>query len=354
MNSTNILVTGAGSPGISGTIYSLRNNYDKRKFKIFTTDMNEEVVGKFLADEFIKIPPAKQASNYLDAITNICLRNKIGIIVPQNTAELNLLSQHEENFLKNGIKVLLSSHEAINVANNKHELMNVCQENNIPVASFYLVETADDLLRSAKLLGWPDQKIVIKPPVSNGMRGVRIIDENLDLKEMFYEEKPNSLNIKMKNLLEVLGENFPSLLVTEYLPGEEYSVDVLRKDNFSIEIPRIRNLVRSGITFNGSIEKNEEIIEYCRILSKQIDLKYCFGFQFKLDAQGTPKILESNPRIQGTMIMSTLAGANIIYNGIKLLLNEEIADMEVDWNYKFFRFWGGIGAGREGLESIRF
>lgn len=63
MNRINILVSGAGAPGIVGTIYSLRNNSDNRPVKIFTTDIKNEVVGKYLSDEFFVIPRALEEEN---------------------------------------------------------------------------------------------------------------------------------------------------------------------------------------------------------------------------------------------------------------------------------------------------
>lgn len=350
----NILITGAGAPGISGTIYSLRNNYDNRKFKIITTDSRSEVVGKYLSDEFYIIPSASDKENYLKTIYDLCIKKRVKILIPQNTSELLILSSNKCLFENIGTRILLSDKEAIEIANNKFKLMNLCLENKIPVAKFYKANNISDLIKFATKLGWPKNKIVIKPPSSNGMRGVRIIDENINLKKMFYDEKPTSLYVNMNNIKKILGDFFPELLIMEYLPGKEYTVDVLRIKNYSCIIPRKRDLVRSGITFNGSLEKNEKIIEYSKIISDKLNLKYCFGFQYKLDEDGIPKILESNPRIQGTMIMSTLAGANIIYTAVKVLLDEKISELEIKWDSKFYRYWSGVGVSKEDIKYLGF
>ena len=41
-----VIVTGAGAPGIQGTLYSLKQNYDNRSFHVIGTDINDFVVGK--------------------------------------------------------------------------------------------------------------------------------------------------------------------------------------------------------------------------------------------------------------------------------------------------------------------
>ena len=57
---------------------------------------------------------------------------------------------------------------------------------------------------------------------------------------------------------------------------------------------------------------------------------------------GKLRLLECNPRIQGTMVIATFAGANIIYSTLKLLLGELIPRFNIKWNTKILRYWGGI------------
>ena len=78
MKKINILVTGGGSPGISGTVFSLRNNYDNRDVNIVCTDAKKECVGMYLADKFYQIPKAKHEQKYLDELENI--QSSIGTI----------------------------------------------------------------------------------------------------------------------------------------------------------------------------------------------------------------------------------------------------------------------------------
>jgi len=338
-----ILITGVGAPGIMGTVYSLKSNYDKRQIYLVGTDINTDAVGKHFCNSFYVLPVASDTDNYLDSLLKICIKEKINIIVPQNTRELLILAGNTQKFIDTGTLVLISSLEAIKKANDKYELMKICRTCGIPVAKFEKVTNFKKLLNAAKGLGWPEKNIVVKPPSSNGQRGVRIIDEKRDLKKAFYNDKPSNLYTTLNDLERVLGSSFPELIVTEYLPGEEYTVDVIRKGKLMTAIPRKRDLIRSGITFNGSVENNLEIINYSKKLAENLNLKYCFGFQFKLDENNIPKILESNPRVQGTMVLSTIAGANIIYSSVKLLLGEDIPEFNIDWNSKILRFWGGIG-----------
>lgn len=342
MRAISVLITGAGAPGILGTIYSLKNNFEKREIKIIGTDIKDGVIGKFVCDSFFTIPPAKDREDYLNALLKICYSERVDVLIPQNTSELEILSLSKKVFEDAGTKIVVSDYESIDNANNKFFLMQKCKEFDIPVGDFYLISNERMLFEKAKLLGWPQKKIVVKPPVSNGLRGVRIIDEEFNPTEAFYSEKPNNLVTNMESLVKILGEEYPELIITEYLPGKEFTVDLFRNKKDILIIPRVRKLIRSGITFNGKVINHEEIITYSKVLSEKLDLSYCFGFQFKLDENNTPKILESNPRVQGTMVLATLANANVIYLSIKALLNEKYELPQVKWGTELLRYWGGV------------
>ena len=343
MDPITVLITGAGAPGIKGTIYSLKKNFDKRKVSVVGTDIKTDVVGKYLCDSFYNIPRPTYINNYLDTLLSICRKEKIDIILPQNTAELLLLASNKNLYEEVGSRVVISNESSIKTANNKFELLKICKKISVSVPKFYLAKNINDLINFAEKLGWPDNRIVVKPPISNGLRGLRIIDENIDLKKMFYEKKPTSLYIKISELENILGETFPDLIVSEYLPKDEYTVDVLRTKDGVVVIPRKRDMIRSGITFTGTTERQEDIIECSHKLSEKLGLEYCFGFQFKLDENHVPKILECNPRVQGTMVLATFAGANIIYGAVKSSLGEQVPKFDIKWGTRMFRYWGGIG-----------
>ncbi len=339
----NILITGGGSPGIIGTIYSLRNNFENRKVRIITTDVNTNVIGKYYSDQFYKIPHSTDIDAYLNKIFEVCEKEHIDVFIPQNTLELLVVSKFKDDFEKRGTRVVISSYPSIVEANNKLKTILKAQDIGLPIAKFELASDKKGLKKAVVNLGWPEKKVVVKPLVSNGSRGMRIISEIIDKKQMFFNEKPNSVNITFSELEDVLGDFFPELIVSEYLAGEEYSVDVFRTLKNTVIIPRRRDRIFAGITFEGTTIKHEDIILQSKKLAEALGLTFCFGFQFKLDKENIPKILECNPRVQGSMIMSTNSGANIIYLGVKEVLDEKYELPEINWDTKFMRYWGGVG-----------
>tara|TARA_A100001015_G_scaffold267097_1_gene316860 strand:- start:4219 stop:5289 length:1071 start_codon:yes stop_codon:yes gene_type:complete len=337
----NVLITGCGAPGISGTIFSLKQKNDYIDIRTVGTDTNPEAVGQYFCDDFFVIPSFKDTTNYLESLLDICKKKSIHIIVPQNTLELGILSDNKALFENNNVQILISNKESIEKSNNKYELLKVAEKIGIPCVKFYEVSNIIDLEKKLKSFGWPKKRVVIKPPLSNGSRGVRIIDESINLKEKFFNEKPGSLFINFEMIKLTLGEFFDKLLIMEYLDGREYTVDVMKVEDKSLIIPRSRGAIKSGITFFGMVEKHKLIEEYSLRLAEALGLKFCFGFQFIMK-DDTPFLIECNPRVQGSMVISTMANANIILNSILLKLNKGSIPMDLRYGTTFTRYWGGI------------
>jgi carbamoyl-phosphate synthase large subunit len=348
-NVINVLVTGGGAPGIAGTIYALRNNSDRRPVRIITCDMNSDAVGKYMSDKFYVVPKAT-SPNFFEAIMNIAIQEKIDVVLPQVTNELPVLSSNIESFSSKGIKVAISSKNSIERANDKWTLLEVSKDCRVPAPKSLLTYSESSLIEAVKKFGYPNKKVIVKQRQSSGLRGLRVLSEDSWDVKRFLTEKPEPIELSLEQLLSILRRgSWPELIVQEYLPGEEYSVDVFRGNSGAIAIPRLRKKMRGGITFHAVVEMNEKMQEFSLKLAESLDLRFCFGFQFKLSDEGIPKILECNPRVQGTMVTSVFAGYNVIWWSIKEVLGEEVSIPEPIKNkVQFIRYWGGIAINDEG------
>ena len=129
----------------------------------------------------------------------------------------------------------------------------------------------------------------------------------------------------------------------EYLPGTEYSVDAFRGQKAEIALPRSRDKIVNGISFETTLADRSDLSEFTLKAAKRIGLKYAFGFQYKLDADGIPKVLECNPRVQGTMAASMQSGVNIIWMAVDEALGNPQALPKAKFRpVKFQRYWGGV------------
>jgi carbamoyl-phosphate synthase large subunit len=343
MGRTKILITGAGAPGAAGILSSLQID---DSLSITIADKNPNAVGKYLNTKgnFWHIPDAKMPY-FIDTVLYYCIKNDIKLIFPLVTLELFQFAKYKDLFKKHDIRIIVSDYEYLNIANNKSTLLKHLSSNNIPTPDFRIVPMGnfEQLLISFKDLGYPTRPLCIKPSISNGSRGVRIIDNTIDKFDILFNQKPNSLYMSFDEMCTILeGKMFPEILVSEVLPGEEYTIDTVNNNgDIKLVLPRIRTRIAGGISIEGKFVKHLDIIEYCRSILSTMTLHGPIGLQVKQDINGQFKILEINPRIQGTSVAALGVGVNLPLAVINQERGDEV-NIDIDsikWNTHFIRYW---------------
>lgn len=116
-----------------------------------------------------------------------------------------------------------------------------------------------------------------------------------------------------------------SVVLTEYLPGDEYTVDCFT-DKFGVlkvVSPRQRTRLKSGIAI-GCESVSKPIAESIKTMADEINLKLQFDgawfFQLKTSSNHELKLLEIAPRIAGSSGFTRMNGNNLplmsIYNAM--------------------------------------
>ena len=345
MDNITVLITGAGAPGAPGIIKSLIN-VKERKIRIIGVDMDSESSGFAMVGRWY-VGEKAESKNFIPRILEICRKEDVDAVIPLVTNELMKFAKNTTKFDEIGTKVIISSPEGLQIANNKFLLMKICKENDIPTPHFYKVHSWDGFESAVYELGYPDIPVCFKPPVSRGSRGFRILKEDIERLDLLMNYKPMDVFTTLEDVSNVFknAEPFPELLVMEYLPGKEYSVDVLVNNGKAlIVIPRLREKIKMGISFVGTTGDNEAINKYSKKIVGLLGLHGNIGLQFKRDKNNIPKIIESNPRVQGTIVLCTAAGVNMVYDAVKLALGEQIHDKQEDvkWGIKMIRYWDEV------------
>lgn len=332
-----VLMTGAGAPGGPGIIKALRRG----AVNLFTGDCNPFASGRFLNDKFVELPKAGDDA-FIPFVLDFSLRNGIDVVFPLVTMELFKFAKHKEEFLANGIRVLVSDFANLSLANDKGALYTHLHQHKIPVPAFRLVSTVDELADAAFALGYPQKAVCVKPAVSNGSRGVRILQQNVDEFELLFHYKPNNLYSNLEKITQTLaGKSFPELLVSDHLPGDEYTVDTIVKNGRpQLILPRIRTKMSGGISVQGTFVKQDEIIAYCDGILRTLHLSGPIGLQVKADAQGRYRILEINPRIQGTSVAALGLDVNLPLLAVMQEFEEiDFRNVKINWGKSFVRYY---------------
>ena len=342
-----VLVTGAGSPGAPGVIRSLRKA-DDRRVRIVGADMDPDSSGFALVDAWRVVPRADKAG-FVSALLALCREERIDVVMPLVTDELPRLAESISEFEAVGTKVLVSAPEGLRIANNKWLLMSACAGQGIPTPVFRRVGSWSEFQEAVYSLGYPGVPVCVKPPVSRGLRGFRILRDDIDRLDLLINHKPNDITTNLEELSGVLrdAQPFPELLIMEYLPGREYTVDVLADRGKALTVvPRLREKMRMGVSFACITDNNPEVIGYSSSIVSLLGLHGNIGLQFKLDESGIPKTIESNPRLQGTTVLCTAAGVNMPYDAVRMAVGEPVVGRQehVRWGVKVIRYWGEVYA----------
>ena len=338
----NFLVTAAGSPGFINVKKSLSAcKPELDNYLIHGCDINADAIGLQLADKSF-ITPTGDSDQYISEV--YCKNNNIDLIIPCADEELIPLSKNKSLFADIGCKILTSSTKSLETTLNKAKLFNFCRTHNMQhlVVDHYMCNNIIELRTAYDKLSSLGHQVCVKPVLAHGSRGFRVIKPPIT-REDFFNKKPKSHEITIDVLCEILGENeFPDLLVMEYLPGREYSVDCYKRQDQFLCVPRTREIIKDGLCIVGTTVKNDKLIKTSKYIYDSLGLSYNANVQFRYDSSGNPKILEVNPRFSGTMELCRAAGINFVEVAVNDVLSLQNKKYDVKWGIKMTRIWNEI------------
>lgn len=309
----NILITSAGRRVSLVNYFKIELNKISPSSKVYTAELNPQWSSACrISDGFFNLPRV-DSENYIHALLNICIENKIKIVIPTLDTELKVLALSKPIFDLNNINVIISDHSLILQCRDKRKSNLLFEQLGIRFPS--LIDK--DNLR------FP---LFIKPYDGSLSKDIYLIQNNDEL---------------TSNLL-----NNPKLMFMEYFdPKEyqEYTVDAYFDKSHILKclVPRCRIEVRGGEISKGRTEKKD----FYKILKEKLynipGALGCLTIQFFIGKNNNEIIgIEVNPRFGGGFPLSYAAGANFpAYILREYLLNESIAFNE-NWteNLVMLRF----------------
>lgn len=219
-----------------------------------------------------------------------------------------------------GVKILGTSAEDVDAAEDRELFDNILNETGIPRASGGTVFTADEAVEVAGRLGYP---VLVRPSYVLGGAGMRIAISDSDIREY--------IGIINRNVQE------HPILVDKYLMGEELEVDAVC-DGEDILIPGImQHIERAGIHSGDSIsvypsqnisaELIERIEDYTRKLAKSLHVIGLVNIQFII-YENEVYVIEVNPRSSRTVpYISKVTGIPIVELACKVIMGDKIRDL---------------------------
>lgn len=333
------MVTGAGTPGALGIIKAIRR----------TDAFDPHIVGVETipdASGFPLVDTAETVSagdDFIPDVIDVARREDVDVVFPLQPTDLRSLSEAKPRFESEGIEVMVSDPETLSTATDTGRLYDrLVQHGHHIVPEFYRVSTCDEFVDAVRALGYPDRRVCFKR--SDGDE-VRVLDSEADRSNVLLDTQPNNTVSTLDGVLPVFEETepFPDLIVTEYLPGDEYSVDVVaREDDVPITVSRSHDEIDAGHSYTGTIEEAPELIESARQICALLDIEYNANFRFKYAADGTPKLVEVNPHLSESVTACVGAGANIPSHSVQHALGWDLPEVTVDWGTHVTHDWQEI------------
>ena len=333
-----VMITAAGNQYMLGLTRCFREN-GERRIRLIGADSIEDPTILQMMDAVYKVPAAT-ASDYADSLMEICKKEKVDILVPVMSAELDTLAENKDRFQAVGTIVSISNRESIHISNNKYRLYQFMQDSGMKVPKFCCIHKAGELAAAVSCVGYPENPVCIKATELSGSRGIRIIDSSKSRFDILFGEKPSSFYISYEELDVILHEReeMPEMMVMEALPGEEFSIDLVA-DNGKILYMAARqsNSISASIPMEATLFHDERAYEIAREIIGRIKLDGNADLDFKYDRNGEPVLMEINPRVAATMAIFMEGGMNLPYLRVKQLLGEPLPECSIRTGVKMKR-----------------
>jgi len=320
--------------------------YDVSLIGVSAGNMNDGA-GHLYCNAFYEVPMGDDPQ-YWSVMRNITEIEKIQMVFVGSDEEALALSQHADELKIMGCSLCCSDYTTNLLSSNKYDLMSLLQKKGIPVGQFFTPERPDDIKVAAESLGYPEKNIVIKPKFGRGSKGFRIITDKVDKYQQFLSG--GKTYITLDDLLSIFSENpekTSEFMLTEYLPGDKYSIDMLVEHGRVICAVARNNGPEPKInppTQLADVVFDEDLIQYTESVSKCMGYDYFVQIEVGRDDSGKLKLIETNIRLDATLPITTGVGVNFYHEMMTYALEgafrESIPQIPRSGRkFRFIRYW---------------
>lgn len=236
--------------------------------------------GEYVYSRYIGGIPFVDSPNFINALNQVIKDNSIDYVFPAHDSVLLALAEAQENKVL-ACKVFASPLATCRICRSKRATLSAFK-NILRVPELYFSPTDSQ--------NWP---VFLKPDVGQGSKGIF---------------KAETLEV----CAALLKQN-PDLLVMEYLPGAEFTIDCFTDSSGKLIFsqPRTRARIMNGISVKTAPINRKDLKEMAAVINSKLTLRGAWFFQVKETKSGEPALMEIAPRIAGAMGFCRGAGVNL-------------------------------------------
>lgn len=304
-----VLVTSTGSVATDITIKSLK----RMGYKVVGCNIypKEWIVESCEMDAFYQVPPVNKNEEYLEAIKNICHREKISFLFPMIDYEIDLYTKNRSWFESNNVKLCISPDHSLEFTRNKMKLQKFVEENCPRTNSI-----PTQLLRDIDELKW-NFPVVCKPYNGRSSQGLKYIYNKVEW-ENFMKEVDKDLYI-----------------VEPFIEGPIVMVEIVRQVNPHKVVAMTRRELMStphGCSTTVLVYQDAELEAASKELADKLDVLGDINFEYILGRDGKYYLVECNPRFSAGCEFACMGGYDCIENHLKCFMGKEIEDYHFKHN----------------------
>lgn len=281
-----ILITCCLGDQMRENIVDMRNAFED--VYIIGVDARE-MLGNFVGvDKFYKVHRCNDPI-YVDEIVDISKNNDVDLIISFSSFDI---MPFKANLSRIPCKVALTFNDNLVIANEKRSFYEFAKEHDVPIPI-----SSDVLHDGSELKDFMDQhgmkRVVTKKILSTGAVGMNEYSIDNVMKECGYSEE--------------------GFIGQELLTGTEYSVDCFCKHGEVLfSCVKKHSMMDLGMTIYSEVVKDDYVAGVCEDACMKLRIDGLIGFDLKKNDEGKVFIIDSNPRVTGTVSLIAKAGVNLL------------------------------------------
>jgi len=274
-----------------------------------------------LLDEPILVSDIKQTYEY-DYVRDIIFEYCVDYVFPVVTSGLEAFASFASRLeAETGAMIFISSPDTISIVNHKDRLYDALSSHTMlrtMIPEFRICHTACELKEGIRALHASYEALCVKPTIGENAEGFFQITSSENRSSTSAEDAWHYLTTKSvlhTNDINALPDEqcIGEQILLPYYSGQEWDADVLCKDGHIFAITIRKNIsMLGGLTASSETAFDTRIMDAVTEIVKTFSLSYLLSITFRENSHGELFLLEINPRIMGSIFVSTLAGNSLI------------------------------------------
>lgn len=270
--------------------------------KVCAANMFAEATGMFAADVADVVPPSRDPG-YIDRMVEICRRREIRLLFSLHDWDAPAIARSRDRFLSVGTIPVVAPPETITACLDKYETFRQMRRIGVPTP-----DTALSVEEAKSRFGYP---MIVKPRWGQGSIGLFKVRSDDELECAF--RLSDAAARRFAKATDEISSADSQVIVQPCLGGMELGCDIVNDltGRYRRSFVKRKFAMRSGETDAAESVSHPQIESLTATIAAWSRHLGCMDSDWMLDGEGTPMLIELNPRFGGGYPFTHCAGADV-------------------------------------------